>query len=53
LVKETENRIQESVARRLNSVWNELKDTESLFPLPLEEESWGEGETNAIRDTIY
>ncbi len=51
LVKKTEVRIQESVARILNSVWNELKDAESLFPLSFGGEGWGEGETNAIRDT--
>jgi len=32
------NRIQEPEARILNSLWNELKDTEFLFPLPSEGE---------------
>jgi len=37
-VRKEEDRIQESVAIILNSVWNKLKVTASLFPLPSEGE---------------
>ena len=52
-VRKEEDRIQESGDRILNSVWNELKDTEFLFLLLLVGGNENEGETTEIRNAIY
>ncbi|MBU4350521.1 hypothetical protein KJ599_09400 [bacterium] len=46
IVRKKEDRI-------LNSVWNELKDTEFLFFFLLGGEDESEGETNEIRNAVY
>ena len=48
-----ERRVKKEEDRILNSIWNELKDTEFLFFLLLGGEDESEVETNEIRNAIY